>query len=576
MERLQVSPGSPYSALEASIHLARYAPVLPLCEGRRVLDLACGEGYGSWLMAQAGAVVVDGVDVSRDAVAAAAATFQLENLRFLTADGQAALRDGEATAYDLIVCIETIEHVADPERMLRQLRSLMAPGCIVCITCPNDHWYYPQYASNPFHLRKYRFSEFRRLTEATLGPASRWLLGTAALGFTTLPVDATALPGGPSVYVEAEPLASALLCGPDGADVVTPANASYFMGLWNTDGLAVTGGAFFPMSMTRYAQKEDALTQVVALRAAAEASSAAEATAVSAQLAQLRQLIQAEREEASEMAALRGRLTETEREIASLQANLIEKEREITRGREGLSVVRSEREAVVSAAQAVRIQAAALRAENDVLGQSVARLSAEVQALTQRAVAAEDIAAAASRAAEQNAADGAIRQVAITAAHRIQAESAAERLAIAEACLAAIRQFVARRRSLATLNARTPIKRMLAAYEADCTRLVPWPPSQADVGVRQRLIEASGLLDRDAYNAANPDVLAAAFEPVLHYLLHGDGQRRPMGSRFEASAYLLANPDVAEANENALIHFILHGAQEARPLRPHGNPEPSH
>src|SRR5512145_1849337 len=72
-------------------HWHRYAFAAPLAAGRRVLDAACGEGYGSALLARAGAQVL-GVDISLDAVAHARSRYA----------GQAGLRfePGDATALD--------------------------------------------------------------------------------------------------------------------------------------------------------------------------------------------------------------------------------------------------------------------------------------------------------------------------------------------------------------------------------------------------------------------------------------------------------------------------------------------
>ena len=60
-ERLQFGSEMAYNAMDAAEHLARYAMLRSICVGKRVLDVACGEGYGSYLLAQWGAASVTAV-----------------------------------------------------------------------------------------------------------------------------------------------------------------------------------------------------------------------------------------------------------------------------------------------------------------------------------------------------------------------------------------------------------------------------------------------------------------------------------------------------------------------------------
>ena len=69
VERLHLAPGAmDYNSMLAAEHVVRYAFAAALCRGRRVLDVACGEGYGSAMLAAAGAAQVVGVDISQEAV----------------------------------------------------------------------------------------------------------------------------------------------------------------------------------------------------------------------------------------------------------------------------------------------------------------------------------------------------------------------------------------------------------------------------------------------------------------------------------------------------------------------------
>src|SRR5258708_30443469 len=50
-------------------HKQRYEWALDYCQGKRVLDVACGTAYGSTILAQSGAAHVVGVDMSAEAIA---------------------------------------------------------------------------------------------------------------------------------------------------------------------------------------------------------------------------------------------------------------------------------------------------------------------------------------------------------------------------------------------------------------------------------------------------------------------------------------------------------------------------
>lgn len=173
----------PYHGYEAAAHVARYALLRPICAGRRILDIACGEGYGSALLARWGAREVVGADISTEAIEAAQLHFSHPEVRFLQGDAeQAATLLRDEPPFDLVVSFETVEHVADPTALLTGLRRLCAPGGTIVLSCPNDPAALPPDAVNPYHLRTYTFEQFREFAEAILGPASSWLIETPAIG----------------------------------------------------------------------------------------------------------------------------------------------------------------------------------------------------------------------------------------------------------------------------------------------------------------------------------------------------------------------------------------------------------
>jgi SAM-dependent methyltransferase len=146
-------------------HWHRYAFALPLARGRRVLDAACGEGFGSALMAPAAASVL-GLDIDP-------ATIQHARERYA---GRAALdyRVADCTrldtfadaSFDLIVSFETLEHVHEQERMLDGFARLLAPDGVLLISTPDKRTYsdLPGF-HNEFHVRELYREEFEALLE---------------------------------------------------------------------------------------------------------------------------------------------------------------------------------------------------------------------------------------------------------------------------------------------------------------------------------------------------------------------------------------------------------------------------
>ena len=143
-------------------HLAVYEWIGAHVIGRRVLDMACGEGYGSEVLSRGAASVV-GVDGNPEAHEHARLRYRRENLSFQRGAVQTW---GEAGAYDAIVFLQTIEHVEDPAAVLRHLGSLLADGGTLYVSTPNVLTLAPPGATksgNPWHLREYRAAEFRQL-----------------------------------------------------------------------------------------------------------------------------------------------------------------------------------------------------------------------------------------------------------------------------------------------------------------------------------------------------------------------------------------------------------------------------
>jgi glycosyltransferase involved in cell wall biosynthesis/ubiquinone/menaquinone biosynthesis C-methylase UbiE len=142
-------------------HLHRYYLALEFARGRRVLDIASGEGYGSAILATAAGHVV-GVDISAEAVAHAAAKYRRDNLEFRTGSCAAIpLPDG---SIDVAVSFETIEHHAEHHEMMRELKRVLVPGGLLVISSP-DRLHYSDVpgTENPYHVKELYREEFEAL-----------------------------------------------------------------------------------------------------------------------------------------------------------------------------------------------------------------------------------------------------------------------------------------------------------------------------------------------------------------------------------------------------------------------------
>lgn len=155
-------------------HVAVYEWIAERVAGQRVLDMACGEGYGSAMLARRAGRVV-GLDANPDAFEHARLRYVRPNLEFARGLVETF---GEPASYDAVVFLQTIEHVQDPVAVLEHLCSLLTPGGTVFVSTPNVLRLAPpgaERSGNPWHVKEYRASEFRELCASVFGSAQ--LLG---------------------------------------------------------------------------------------------------------------------------------------------------------------------------------------------------------------------------------------------------------------------------------------------------------------------------------------------------------------------------------------------------------------
>ena len=144
-------------------HLHRYYLAREYASGLRVLDVACGEGYGSSIVAPVAKAVV-GVDISRESVEHAQRKYPSENLSFVEASA-ADLPFGD-NEFDLVMSFETIEHHDLHEEMMSEIRRVLKPDGMLIISSPNkQHYSVDENYNNPFHVKELYKEEFLALVK---------------------------------------------------------------------------------------------------------------------------------------------------------------------------------------------------------------------------------------------------------------------------------------------------------------------------------------------------------------------------------------------------------------------------
>ena len=142
-------------------HWHRYAWASTLLGGQRVLDAACGEGYGSHLLS-AHAEHVIGVDLSPEAITHARARYASRNLEFH--QGDVTRLDLADDSVDVVVSFETLEHLEAQDQMLAEFRRVLRPDGCLLISSPDRKTYSDETGyQNPYHVKELYRDQFEAL-----------------------------------------------------------------------------------------------------------------------------------------------------------------------------------------------------------------------------------------------------------------------------------------------------------------------------------------------------------------------------------------------------------------------------
>lgn len=151
-------------------HACRYRFALRFVRDKRVLDIACGEGYGTAALRRAGAGSVLGIDISQEVCRRARDRY---GERFCAADAHAIpLAD---RSMDVIVSFETIEHITRPELFLDECVRVLASKGILILSTPNEEVHRESGEPNPFHCSEMTEEAFLALLSSRFRHTKRYV-----------------------------------------------------------------------------------------------------------------------------------------------------------------------------------------------------------------------------------------------------------------------------------------------------------------------------------------------------------------------------------------------------------------
>lgn len=163
-------PGNATKRIEND-HKERYFYILKLLEkkkGLNILDLACGEGYGSEILSNIVDSKVTGVDISHEAICHAIKKYKKNNLEYFKGDAQ---NFGENDIYDVVISFETIEHVSSYNEVIANYHRILKKNGVLFISSPNRKMTSLNAKSlhdkpeNIFHTQEFTINELAEILE---------------------------------------------------------------------------------------------------------------------------------------------------------------------------------------------------------------------------------------------------------------------------------------------------------------------------------------------------------------------------------------------------------------------------
>ena len=139
-------------------HQQRYEFYSSFYNGKKVLDAACGSGYGSYHISNSGASNVLGIDISHESVSSAKMKYKNPNLDYRVTDCSDLRILKEK--FDVIVSFETLEHLNDPLLFIKSASEILNPGGFFICSTPNKMRLSGAGHINQYHLNELNYNDF--------------------------------------------------------------------------------------------------------------------------------------------------------------------------------------------------------------------------------------------------------------------------------------------------------------------------------------------------------------------------------------------------------------------------------
>lgn len=141
-------------------HMQRYKSIIKLVKEKKVIDIACGEGYGTAMLAETASEIM-GIDIDADTIGRAQEKYNRENLCYKI--GSVEKIPVADNSVDLIVSFETIEHVTEElqHAFLKECARVLKSSGMLIMSTPNKEIYSDQYNYvNEYHVHEFYHDEY--------------------------------------------------------------------------------------------------------------------------------------------------------------------------------------------------------------------------------------------------------------------------------------------------------------------------------------------------------------------------------------------------------------------------------